>query len=112
MNYAKVKNGVVIQVGLPSVGIIDGCSISGYNYLPTSVLQEEGWLPLVDNPPSCENNQIVQLTGYLVQESQVVAQYEVVAKQDELTIEEQIARMAEQLVLAQEALDFLIMGGM
>jgi hypothetical protein len=52
MAYAKVQNGQVTQVGLPSSGVLsDGCSVSNYNLLPESVLLTEGWLLLELNEP-------------------------------------------------------------
>ena len=79
MNYAKVENGQVIQIGLPLTGTLkDGSTVSGYNFLPESVLIAEGWLPLVDNRPEYNPE-----TQYLVSrpptilKDHIIANYEI-----------------------------------
>jgi len=75
------------QYGLPQTGVLNnGQNVSNYNLLPTAVLEAEGW-QLVEEP--------------------VIEPIEI-----EPTIEEQIELLANQVMLAQEALDFLIMGGL
>lgn len=81
MNYAKIVDGIVVQVGLLSAGSINGCSVSGYDLLPPEVLRVEGWVPLVDEPPEYDpSTQQLLLTGYTIQENQVVALYEIHSK--------------------------------
>lgn len=100
MRYAKIENGQVTQVDLPTIGILTqgenaGCTVSGYNLLSADVLKAEGWLPLVDNPP--EYNQDTEYLGhggYTAQADKVIANY--VVKQREVitpqpTLEQQIA---------------------
>lgn len=82
MNYAKVENGQVIQVGLPTTGILkDGSTVSGYNLLPEDILREEGWLPLIDNPPVYDTEtEYLEHTGYAVGETEVVVNYTIKLK--------------------------------
>ncbi len=101
MNYAKVKNGQVVQVVLPPTGILkDGSTVSGYNLLPESVLLTEGWLPLVDNRPE-HNPEIEYLehAGYTVSETEVTVNYIVKQIQivDDPVDDEKIA-MAEAII--------------
>jgi hypothetical protein len=87
--YAKVENGQVTQVHLPTSGVLDGHSVSNYNLLPESVLLAEGWLPLVENMPEYDHaSQELRLTGYTIDDDKVTANYEVMAKLS--TIEERL----------------------
>jgi hypothetical protein len=88
--YAKIDNGNVIQVGLPTSGCLyDGSSVSNYNLLPDSVLLAEGWLPLIENKPEFNpETQGLRLTGYTIEETQVVANYVIVTKLP--TVEERL----------------------
>ena len=74
------------QFGLPQTGVVDGKEISNYHLLPKAILEKEGW-KLVEEPV-------------------------VIPTEPTKSIEERIEEMALQLINAQEALDFLIMGGM
>ena len=103
MNYAKIENGQVTQIGLPTTGMLkDGSTVSGYNLLDEEILLEEGWLPLVDNPPAYNTEtECLEHAGYTVGETEVVANYNV--KQIEIQIvddpvdDEKIA-MAEAII--------------
>jgi hypothetical protein len=100
--YALVQNGQVIQVGLPSSGILsDGRSVSNYNLLPESVLLSEGWLPLELNEPEYNPaTQELQLIDYTIEAARVIANYEAV----------NIPKTVEQRVeLLQDAVDFVLM---
>jgi hypothetical protein len=103
MNYAKVENGQVIQVGLPTTGILkDGSTVSGYNLLPEDILREEGWLPLIDNPPEYDpETQYLEHAGYIVGETEVTVNY--IIKQKEIQIvddlvDDEIVAIAEAIV--------------
>lgn len=101
MNYAKVENGQVTQIGLPSTGILqDGSTVSGYNFLPESALIAEGWLPLVDNRPEYNpETEYLEHAGYTVSETEVVVNYTVRQIQivDDPVDDEKIA-MAEAII--------------
>lgn len=102
MDYARVKNGQVVQVGLPVTGILaDGCTVSGYNLLDTETLRAEGWLPLEDNQPEYDTEtEYLELAGYTVQEDKVIANYTIRQRQTPLpTLEQQIADI--QIALAE-----------
>lgn len=77
MNYARVKNSEVIQVGLPSTGTLkDGSTVSGYNLLDADVLAAEGWVTLVDNSPVYDSaTEYLEHAGYTVGETEVTANY-------------------------------------
>lgn len=62
MQYAKVKNGTVVQVGLPTFGLIGQCSVSNYYLLPEAILLHEGWLPVSETVPEY-NIDIKELKG-------------------------------------------------
>lgn len=50
--YARVENGQVTQIGLPTTGTLkDGRTVSNYNLLPQKVLKAEGWLPCEEVKP-------------------------------------------------------------
>jgi hypothetical protein len=104
MNYAKVENGQVIQVGLPTTGTLkDGSTVSGYNFLPESVLLEEGWLPLKDNPPVYNaDTEYLERTGYTVGATEVIANYSIKQKEPVIAIpttEERLAAVEEALLM-------------
>ena len=112
MNYAKVENGHVTQVGLPSTGTLtDGSTVSGYNFLPESVLLDEGWLPLVDNPPEYnQETEYLEHAGYTVGEDEVVANYTI--KQIESivpapTIEERLESTEAAILALMEVLAYV-----
>jgi hypothetical protein len=89
--YAKVENGQVVQVGLPSSGALsDGRSVSNYSLLPESVLLTEGWLPLELNEPEYNPAiQELQLVDYTIEAARVIANYEAVAlSEPEPTVQE------------------------
>jgi hypothetical protein len=46
-----------------------------------------GFKPLVDNPPSTDNNSVARLTGYVDNGTTIEAQYEIVAWQNATTEE-------------------------
>lgn len=105
MNYAKVENGQVIQIGLPSTGTLkDGSTVSGYNLLPESVLLDEGWLPLVDNKPEYdEETEYLEFVDYeVIPDVKVVANYIIKQKEPVIpvsTLEERL-ESAEAAILA------------
>lgn len=115
--YVKVENGNVIQVGLPQSGVLkDGRMVSGYNLLSPTFLKAEGWLPLEQTMPvyNAETQQIVH-DKYVVQANKVVETFTVCETVVSITIEalaEQMYAAQMQLNASQDAIDFLLMGGM
>ena len=105
MNYAKVKNGQVVQIVLPPTGILkDGSTVSGYNLLPESVLLDEDWLPLVDNKPEYdEETEYLEFVDYeVIPDVKVVANYIIKQKEPVIpvpTLEERL-ESAEAAILA------------
>jgi hypothetical protein len=100
MMYAKVIDGQVVQIGLPTTGTLsDGRSVSNYNLLPEAVLLAEGWLPYQENKPEYNpETQYLQLSGYDIQQDKVIANYEAVLIIHIPTVEERL-----------EAAEFVIM---
>ena len=98
--YALVQNGQVIQVGLPSSGILsDGRSVSNYNLLPESVLLSEGWLPLELNEPEYNPaTQELQLVDYTIEVDGVIANYEAVAIVNIPTVEGRLTATEDTIV--------------
>lgn len=77
--YALIKNGEVVQVGLPSRGVINGVTVSNYHLLPEATLLSLGWLPYTENIP--EHNaetHTVTLDNYEILDEGVVGHYEAV----------------------------------
>ena len=104
MNYAKVENGQVTQIGLPTTGTLqDGSTVSGYNLLPESVLLDEGWLPLVDNKPEYdEETEYLENAGYTIGETEVIINYTVKQKEPVIyvpTVEDRLAAVEEALLM-------------
>jgi len=106
MNYAKVENGQVTQVGLPSTGTLkDGSTVSGYDKLPETQLFEEGWKQFINDIP--EYNPETEYLEYLEDINDlttVVRKYEVkqIPVQEipqEKTIEEKIAELEVMLAV-------------
>lgn len=79
MKYVKVEGNQVVATELPEVGVLkDGRTVSGYHLLPEDALKEEGWLPLVDNPPTYDpSSEVLKFVGYDIKETKVIAKYEV-----------------------------------
>ncbi len=98
--YAKVENGQVVQVGLPSCGALaDGRCVSNFNLLSPETLFAEGWLPLELNQPEYNSaTHELHLTGYTIQADKVTANYEAVAIIYIPTAEERL-----------EAMEFVVM---
>lgn len=114
--YVKIENGNVIQAGLPESGALqDGRMVSGYNLLPDDVLKAEGWLPLEQIIPVYDaETQHIMHDSYTVETDKVVETFTVCETTVPINIEalaEQMVIAQRQLELSQEAIDFLIMGG-
>ncbi len=79
MNLAKVENSQVTKTKLPKTGrLADGRVVSNYHLLPMETLLEEGWLPLIDDPPEYDSStHKIVFTGYNIQEEQVAKTYSV-----------------------------------
>jgi hypothetical protein len=104
MNYAKVENGQIMQIGLPATGtLMNGNTVSGYNILPENVLIEEGWLPITDSPPVYDTStQYLEHAGYTVGEAEVVVNYlvkQIVPVVAVPTTGERLAAVEEALLL-------------
>jgi hypothetical protein len=109
MNYALVEDGIVKTIGLPQTGTLkDGSTVSGYNLLDAEILIDEGWLPLVDEPPTYNTEtHLVSQDGYIIEADQVVQKYKIIDKVTNPTtpsLEERIAQLvAENEALTAEA---------
>jgi hypothetical protein len=78
MDYAKVVNGQVERVGLPTTGILkNGCTVSGYNLLTEDELFDEDWLPYIDNQPIYDiETQYLEFVDYtIIPNTEVIANY-------------------------------------
>lgn len=66
-----------LQQGLPYTGVLlDGRTVSSYNLLPDNVLLAEGWLPVVENIPTYdEDTQTVVYDGYSVLSDRIIINY-------------------------------------
>ena len=96
MDYAKVENGNVVQVGLPETGEINGNTVSNYHLLPVETLFVEGWLPLIENKPAYDTDtQELQFVDYTVAANSVTANYHVVDKPVEIPSLEDIVSAVE-----------------
>ena len=103
MNYVKVENGVVTHVGLPTAGMINVKTVSGYNLLPESILETEGWLPLNEVIPMYDTEtQVLQLVNYTIVDNVVTANYIAVDKPAEPVTD------SERIDLLQDAIDFIL----
>lgn len=102
MEYAKVENNQVIQIGLQSTGVLkDGSTVSGYNLLDEATLKAEGWLPLIDNPPGCSEYEYIEHEGYTITENTVIVNYVIKAKENNIvdeSIDDEKVAMAEAIV--------------
>ncbi len=115
MNYARVKDGQVTQLGLPTTGVLtlagfEGRSVSGYDKLPymsenpeEPTLQKEGWLPLEDNPPEYDPEaEYLEHAGYTINTDSIVVNYAVKQIQPAInapTTEERLAAIEEALLI-------------
>jgi len=102
MNYAKVENGQVVRVGLPTTGILqDGSTVANYNLLDESILRSEGWRPLTENKPEYNaETEYLEFVDYTVGEYEVIANYTV--KQIEPVIP--VPTLEERLESAESAI--------
>ena len=75
----QVINGEIKKYNLPKVGKLkDGSTVSGYDLLDEDILQEEGWLPLEDNPPEYDiETQYLANDGYELLEDKVIKKYRI-----------------------------------
>lgn len=52
MEMVKVEDGKVVEIGLPNTGTLrNGQTVSGYHLLDKSILIDEGWYDVIDEPP-------------------------------------------------------------
>lgn len=114
--YVKIENGNVTEVTLPQSGVLkDGRTVSGYNLLPDAVLKAEGWLSLEQTIPSYDaETQHLEHDSYVIETDKVIETFticETVVPIDIAVLAGQMVEAQRQLELSQEALDFLIMGG-
>ena len=110
MNYAKVENGQVIQVGLAETGTLkDGSTVSGYNLLDEGILKAEGWLPLSENKPEYNaETEYLEFVDYTVGENEVIANYTVKQKEPVIpipTLEERLESAESAILALMEVLD-------
>jgi len=78
--YAKVENGRVTQIGLPTSGVLnDGRTVSNYHLLPPDILTVEGWLPCEEVKPDYdEATQYLVIDTAVVQGDKVIVTYKAV----------------------------------
>jgi hypothetical protein len=107
MQYAKVENGSVTQVGLPKTGMLTkgentGGTVSGYDKLDEATLLAEGWLPLINNPPVFNpETEYIEHAGYTIGETEVVVNYIIKPKEQVIpvpTVEDRLAAVEEALL--------------
>lgn len=82
----RVKNGEIVQYGLPKNDYLnDGSSVSGYHLQDIEILLAEGWLPLEDIPPEYNHEtQYLIDDGYEILSDKVIKKYKV----EDIIIEE------------------------
>lgn len=75
----QVLNNEITQTRLPKTGTLsDGRTVSGYHLLDADILRQEGWLPLVDEPPAHDTEtEYLVPDGYDIQPDKVVRLYRV-----------------------------------
>jgi hypothetical protein len=77
--YAKVENGQVTQIGLPTTGTLkDGRTVSNYNLLPNDILIKEGWLPCEEIKPEITEKQYLEIDTKEIVKGKVIVTYKVV----------------------------------
>lgn len=114
----QVINGEIKQFSLPKTGTLkNGRTVSGYDLLDITILEEEGWLPLEDIRPLYDvSSEYLQPSGYTFLNTKVVKNYEI-KRLDELPVgideELQAVKMAiKKLIrvdeLSQEELDLMV----
>jgi len=79
MQYVKVENNQVVKIGLPKTSKLkDGRTVSGYHLLSEEVLRQEGWLPLIDNPPEYNPEmQYIVHDGYEILTDKIIKKYKI-----------------------------------
>lgn len=85
MKYVKLTNG-----GNTPIFLCDKTWDKEANALVDVTTEQAaalGYKPLVDNPPSTDNNSVARLTGYVDNGTTIEAQYEIVAWQNATTEE-------------------------
>ncbi len=75
----QVLNNEITQTRLPKTGTLsDGRTVSGYHLLDADILRQEGWLPLVDEPPEHDpETEYLVPDGYDIQPDKVVRLYRI-----------------------------------
>lgn len=103
MQYTKIENNEVVQIGLPQTGTLkDGSSVSGYNLLDSETLKNEGWLPLEENKPTYDvNTQYLEFQGYEILEDKVITNYTVKDIETQIVdepVDDEKVAMAEAII--------------
>ena len=103
MQYAKIENNQVVQIGLPKTGTLkDGSTVSAYHLLPEDILRDEGWLPLEENKPEYnELTQYLEFDEYVITDEKVIANYIVREKEIEIVdepVSDELVAMAEAII--------------
>lgn len=78
MNFVQVVNGEVVDTAIPESGVLaDGRPVSNYHLLPEETLEDEGWIPVVeDSPPDYDpGTHNLVADGYEVRSDGAVAKY-------------------------------------
>lgn len=103
MTYVKVENNQVVQIGLPSTGVLrDGSTVSGYDLLDEVILRNEGWLPLEENKPTYNaETQYLEFVDYTITQDKVIANYivkDIVIQIVDEPVDDERVAMAEAII--------------
>lgn len=75
----QIINNEIIKYSLPTTGVLStGETVVNYHLLHTETLKQEGWLPLIDEPPEYDSEtEYIVHDGYDIQVDKVVKLYKV-----------------------------------
>ena len=75
----QVINNEITKYSLPTTGTLStGGTVVNYHLLSPEILKQEGWLPLIDEPPEYDSEtEYLTHDGYDIQEDQVVKLYKI-----------------------------------
>ena len=75
----QIINNEIVKYNLPTTGALStGETVVNYNLLPAEILKQEGWLPLIDEPPEYDaETEYITHDGYDIQKDKVIKLYKV-----------------------------------
>lgn len=75
----QIINNEIVKYSLPKTGTLStGETVVNYHLLSPEILKQEGWLPLIDEPPEYDSEtEYLTHDGYDIQENKVVKKYKV-----------------------------------